>query len=140
MWLYFELISFKSLEEIQRLRDAVADGMNPRDVKFLLGEEIVERFYDRATAQHAREEFISRFREGMMPEQLDENSGRISRSTISIRLYFGTELRAFLIASRSDLRMPEPALYASNAQKNSTGRRQRRRSTVAGAVHETFRL
>src|SRR5688572_16754478 len=72
MWLYFELISFKSLEEIQRLRDAVADGMNPRDVKFLLGEEIVERFYDRATAQHAREEFISRFREGMMPEQLDE--------------------------------------------------------------------
>jgi tyrosyl-tRNA synthetase len=72
MWLYFELISFKSLEEIQRLRDEVSNGMNPRDVKFILGEEIVERFYDRNAAIQAREEFISRFREGQIPENLEE--------------------------------------------------------------------
>lgn len=72
MWLYFELISFKTLGEIQQLRDAVVNGMNPRDVKFLLGEEIVERFHDRESAVHAREEFISRFREGMVPDELDE--------------------------------------------------------------------
>ena len=44
MWLYFELVSFRSLTDIQKLRDDVANGMNPRDVKFLLGEEIVARF------------------------------------------------------------------------------------------------
>ncbi len=72
MWLYFELISFKSLEEIQKLRDAVLNGMNPRDVKFLLGEEIVERFHNRDAAVKAREEFISRFREGVVPEDMQE--------------------------------------------------------------------
>lgn len=74
MWSYFELISFKSVEEIQQLRDEVANGKNPRDVKFLLGEEIVERFHDRQSAINAREEFISRFREGMVPEDLQEVS------------------------------------------------------------------
>lgn len=72
MWLYYQLISFKTLKEIQKLRDEVANGMNPRDVKFLLAEEIVERFHNREVAVHAREEFISRFREGMNPEDLQE--------------------------------------------------------------------
>lgn len=72
MWLYFELISFKSIQEIQKLHDDVATGMNPRDVKFLLAEEIVERFHDREAATRAREDFISRFREGMIPEDLTE--------------------------------------------------------------------
>jgi len=72
MWLYYELISFKSLDEIQNLREQVANGMNPRDVKFLLGEEIVERFYDRDAAIQAREAFIARFREGMIPENIPE--------------------------------------------------------------------
>jgi tyrosyl-tRNA synthetase len=72
MWLYFELISFKSLEEIQSLRDQVANGMNPRDVKFLLGEEIVARFYDNQIAEQARENFISRFREGLIPDEMPE--------------------------------------------------------------------
>lgn len=72
MWLYFELISFKSLDEIQSLRNKVSEGMNPRDVKFLLGEELVERFHDRTSAERAKEEFVSRFREGVMPENMDE--------------------------------------------------------------------
>lgn len=72
MWLYFELISFKSLAEIQKLRDAAADGMNPRDIKFLLGEELVQRFHDREQAIRAREEFVSRFREGIIPEDMPE--------------------------------------------------------------------
>jgi tyrosyl-tRNA synthetase len=72
MWLYFQLISFKSIEEIQKLRDAVAEGMNPRDVKFLLGEEIVERFHNHSEAVRAREEFISRFRDGGIPDDMPE--------------------------------------------------------------------
>src|SRR5579883_1380147 len=41
MWLWYELISFRSLSDIHKLREEVNQGMNPRDVKFLLGEEIV---------------------------------------------------------------------------------------------------
>jgi tyrosyl-tRNA synthetase len=72
MWLYFELISFRSLTEIQGFRNEVANGANPRDIKFLLGEELVERFYDRAAAVHAREGFVAQFQKGALPEDLPE--------------------------------------------------------------------
>ena len=72
MWRYFELLSFRSNEEIARLRTEVEGGRNPRDVKFLLCEEIVERFHDRAAADSARETFIERFRQGVIPEEITE--------------------------------------------------------------------
>lgn len=72
MWLYFTLISFKSLAEIQTLRDQVADGLNPRDVKFLLGEEIVERFHGKEEARLAQQNFVSQFQQGVIPEELPE--------------------------------------------------------------------
>lgn len=74
MWLYFELISFRPLTEIQKFRDEVGNGANPRDIKFLLGEEIVERFHDRAAAIKAREGFIAQFQKGALPEDLPEVS------------------------------------------------------------------
>ena len=74
MWRYFDLLSFKSNEELAALRQQVADGTNPRDIKFLLGEEIVERFHDRAAADAARETFIARFRGGAMPEDIPEKT------------------------------------------------------------------
>jgi len=70
MWRYFDLLSFRSNAEIQAFRDQVAAGANPRDIKFRLCEEIVERFHDRAAAEAARETFIARFREGAMPEDI----------------------------------------------------------------------
>jgi len=72
MWTYFELISFRSNSEIQKLREAVEGGLNPRDVKFLLGEEIVERFHDHAAAQEARQSFIARFQQGALPADMPE--------------------------------------------------------------------
>ena len=72
MWRYFEVLSFRSLEDIQGLRARVEDGMNPRDVKFELAMEIVARFHDDAAAAAAKQEFISRFREGAMPDDLPE--------------------------------------------------------------------
>ena len=73
MWRYFELLSFRSNEEIARLRTEVEGGRNPRDVKFLLCEEIVERFHDRAAADSARETFIERFRQGVIPQEIPEH-------------------------------------------------------------------
>jgi len=70
MWRYFDLLSFRSNQEIADLKaDAVA-GRNPRDIKFLLCEELIERFHSREDAVAAREEFISRFQQGQMPEDI----------------------------------------------------------------------
>jgi tyrosyl-tRNA synthetase len=72
MWRYFEVLSFRSLDDIENLRKRVGDGMNPRDAKFELGMEIVARFHDGAAAEAAKQEFIARFREGAMPDEMPE--------------------------------------------------------------------
>ena len=72
MWRYFELLSFRSLEDIAALRKSVDDGMNPRDAKFELGVEIVARFNDAAAAESAKREFIARFQQGAMPDEIPE--------------------------------------------------------------------
>jgi len=74
MWRYFELLSFRSNADIEALKQAAADGKNPRDIKFLLCEEIVTRFHDKAAATAAHEEFISRFQGGAMPEDIPERT------------------------------------------------------------------
>jgi len=72
MWRYFELLSFRSLDEIGRLQQAVVEGANPRDIKFQLGQEIVARFHDKAAAESAQAVFIARFQEGAMPDDMPE--------------------------------------------------------------------
>jgi tyrosyl-tRNA synthetase len=72
MWRYFDLLSFRSNEEIADLKADATGGRNPRDIKFLLCEEIIERFHSREDAVAAREEFISRFQQGRMPDDIPE--------------------------------------------------------------------
>jgi tyrosyl-tRNA synthetase len=72
MWRYFELLSFRPMEEIEGFRKEIESGLNPRDVKFRLAEELVERFHDRAAAIEAREAFIARFQKGAMPDEMPE--------------------------------------------------------------------
>jgi tyrosyl-tRNA synthetase len=74
MWRYFDLLSFRSNEDLAALKQRVDDGENPRDIKFLLCEEIVERFHDSKAADAARETFIARFRGGEMPEDIPEKT------------------------------------------------------------------
>jgi tyrosyl-tRNA synthetase len=72
MWTYLELISFKSILDIQNYRNEIQQGLNPRDIKFLLAEEIIERFHSREAAIKARESFIARFQQGAIPDDLSE--------------------------------------------------------------------
>ena len=74
MWRYFDLLSFRSNQEIADLKADMTGGRNPRDIKFLLCEEIIERFHSREAAVAAREEFIARFQRGQMPEDIPEKS------------------------------------------------------------------
>ena len=84
MWRYFEVLSFRPLADIERLRQSVEDGRNPRDVKFELAGEIVARFHDDKAAAAAKAEFISRFQQGAMPEEIDETSVASESGAIGI--------------------------------------------------------
>ena len=84
MWRYFEVLSFRSLDDIEGLRTRVDDGMNPRDVKFELAMEIVARFHDDAAAEAAKQAFISRFREGAMPDDMPELTLEAEGGTLGI--------------------------------------------------------
>lgn len=72
MWRYFELLSFRESAEILRFKEEVAGGRNPRDVKVLLGLELVERFHTRQAAEDALQEFEARFRQGVLPDDMPE--------------------------------------------------------------------
>ncbi len=74
MWRYFEVLSFRTLDDIAGLRASVDNGMNPRDAKFDLATEIVARFHDAASAKAAKDDFIARFQQGAMPDEMPELS------------------------------------------------------------------
>lgn len=102
MWRYFELLSFRPLSEIDVLRVAVASGKNPRDVKFELALELVARFHGDAAARSAHENFIARFQQHIIPENLElitlhsnapmgiahvlKNAGLVSSTSDGIRM------------------------------------------------------
>jgi tyrosyl-tRNA synthetase len=72
MWRYFDLLSFRTNAEIAQLKQACADGRNPRDVKFELGVEIVDRFHGSGAGPQARDAFVARFQQGALPEDVAE--------------------------------------------------------------------
>jgi tyrosyl-tRNA synthetase len=85
MWNYFELLSFKSISEIDTLKSSVQSGKNPRDVKYQLAEELVERFYNSETSIKAKKEFIELFSKGSMPSDISEFKLELSSEGIGIR-------------------------------------------------------
>jgi tyrosyl-tRNA synthetase len=72
MWRYYDLLSFRSPEEIAALKRECNSGRNPREAKVLLAQEIVERFHSRRAAERALADFNARFRDGSMPEDMPE--------------------------------------------------------------------
>jgi len=72
MWRYFELLSFRPMSEIAGFKREIAEGKNPRDIKFLLCDEIVARFHGQDAARKAQETFIARFQKGALPEDMPE--------------------------------------------------------------------
>ncbi len=72
MWRYFELLSFRSMEEIDAFRRDVASGANPRDIKIKLAEEIVARFHGEEAAASAHRSAGNRMKDGELPDDLPE--------------------------------------------------------------------
>jgi tyrosyl-tRNA synthetase len=73
MWRYFDLLSFRPLVEIKKLRDEMQAGRNPRDIKFELAMEIVDRFHGEGSGAQARERFVARFAKSEIPDDLPEH-------------------------------------------------------------------
>ncbi|OOF01353.1 tyrosine--tRNA ligase [Salinivibrio sp. MA351] len=70
MWDYYELLSFRPLEEVAQFKQDVQAGKNPRDIKILLAKEIIARFHSDADADAAEQTFINRFQKGAMPDEM----------------------------------------------------------------------
>lgn len=86
MWRYFDLVSEKSPNEIKQLKDSVQDGANPRDIKFLLADEIITRFHNKNEAVEAQEAFVAQFQQGAMPEHIDEINLQLSAGEQSLTI------------------------------------------------------
>jgi tyrosyl-tRNA synthetase len=106
MWRYFNLLSFLTSGEIANLKQAVADGRNPRDIKVILAQELVERFHSKRDARQALEDFQARFQRGALPEEMLEISvaaasipqvlkqaGLVSSTSEALRLIEGGGVR-----------------------------------------------
>ncbi len=72
MWRYFELLSFRPVAEVTAFQEQINDGANPRDIKFLLCEEIITRFHNATAAQNAKQDFIQRFQKNAIPDEMSE--------------------------------------------------------------------
>jgi len=99
MWRYFDLLSFRSMEEIERLRAEVREGRNPRDVKVLLAREIVERFHGAESAERAHRRFDEVHRNRGVPDDLALEKLVIDGSELGIAHVLK---RAGLVASTSE--------------------------------------
>lgn len=115
MWRYFDLLSFKSNQEIDALKNDVASGRNPMEVKFVLAKEIVARFHDEAAAEAAHQAFINRFAQGILPEDIEEKSIVISEETIALSAALK---QSGMVASTSDgMRMIQQGAVKINEQR-----------------------
>ena len=92
MWRYFSLLSFKSSDQISTYKKDVEEGLNPRDVKYLLAEEIVDRFH-KGLGQRSKENFVNRFQKGNISQDIQEITLRIdSESELLTRILKESQL------------------------------------------------
>lgn len=101
MWRYYELLSFKPMEEIAGYKTKIAEGMNPRDVKIDLAKELIARFHDDESAEAAHQEFINRFQKGAMPDEIEDKLVQIADDSGDIAIA-NLLKEAGLVASTSD--------------------------------------
>ncbi len=116
MWRYFELLSFKPIDQIASYRASIEkDGANPRDIKFELAMEIIERFHDKNAAEGAKQDFIQRFQKGQLPDEIPEHQLNPENSPWMV----GAALKdAGLVSSTSEaMRMIKQGAVKVNGEK-----------------------
>ena len=129
MWRYYELLSFRPLAELRRLRKDVEEGGNPRQVKVELAHEIVARFHDKQAAKEAEDEFNARFRKGAMPSEIEEIQVVVENDAIPVA---GLLKRSGLVSSTSEgIRMLKQGAVRIDSERVDDGAK----TVAAGSVH-----
>ena len=82
MWRWFELLSFMPEEDITKLKDEMKKGKNPRDIKFILAEELVDRFHKEGEGKKSKEIFLNRFQKGNIPDEIESVKVDIKNDSI----------------------------------------------------------
>jgi len=82
MWRWFELLSFMPEEDITKLKDEMKKGKNPRDIKFILAEELVDRFHKEGEGKKSKEIFLNRFQKGNIPHEIESVKVDIKNDSI----------------------------------------------------------
>ncbi len=123
MWRYFDLLSFKSNSEITTFKQEMSDGKNPRDIKFILGLEIVERFHGKEAADGALAGFKNQFQKGAIPDDIPELTiESLESGEIGLALLLKN---AGLCVSTSDaMRMVKQNAVSINGEKVSDPKQQ----------------
>jgi len=129
MWRYYELLSFRSSADISKLRQQVDEGRNPRDVKFELAGEIVERFHGKVAAQAAHADFAARFQKGQLPSDLRKVTVEITGGSI---LASNLLKEAGLVASTSSAYR---LIEQGGVRMNGTKLTDSKLSISAGSTH-----
>ena len=115
MWRYLELLSFRPMSEIEKWKQKVAQGANPRDVKIRLAEEMIERFHSREDATRAHQNFIDRFQKGATPDEMPDVELKADADTLSLMQIIK---QAGLTASTSEaMRMVDQGGVKINGEK-----------------------
>lgn len=101
MWRYFQLLSFKTIHEIFKLKHEAQQGRNPRDIKVLLSKEIVARFHGINAANQAHQQFEEQFQQHKVPDNIPEIMIALTQNNNSI--FLANLLKeAKLVTSTSD--------------------------------------
>jgi len=94
----FELCTYTTDEEIEKIRMEMMSGVNPRDIKVRLAKEIVAIYHSKEAADKAEENFVKTFKEGGLPEKIDEVKGVMGK------LISETAVTAGAVSSKSEYR------------------------------------
>ncbi|WP_024851945.1 tyrosine--tRNA ligase [Hydrogenovibrio kuenenii] len=117
MWRYYELLSFLSLEEIEGLKQVVANGENPRNIKIKLALELIERFHSAEAAQSALKDFETKFSKNAIPDEMPEFTFNEAMPLANLLKEAG------LVGSTSDAhRMIKQGAVKLNGEKIEDGR------------------
>jgi len=133
MWRYFDLLSFKSNQEIEQFKTDVENGKNPRDVKFALAMELIERFHDAQAATDAMASFKAQFQKGAIPDDIAELTIQTENGEMGIAHILKT---AGLCPSTSDaIRMVKQGAVKINGEKISDPKQ-----TFPAGTHDVFQV
>ncbi|MCG8377962.1 MAG: tyrosine--tRNA ligase [Proteobacteria bacterium] len=120
MWRYFELLSFRSLDEINGFKQDIDQGANPRDIKFKLAEEIITRFHDAKAARAAQTDFINRFSNNAIPDDMPEREINVGSEGMPL---VNVLKEAGLVSSTSDgHRMVKQGAVKINSERVKDGK------------------